>query len=62
MKLIGCTTDVKDNESDDDHGDHDVFGWDSRMETLLIGIRSAFSYVICAILSFPDKLLGFLNF
>jgi hypothetical protein len=62
VKLIGCTTDDKDNESDDIHGDDDVIGWDSRMETLLIGIRSAFSYIICVTVPFSVKFLGFLTF
>jgi hypothetical protein len=62
LKLIGCTIDVKDNENEDDHGNDDVNTWDSRMETLLLGIRSAFSYVICVTVPFPDKILGFLTF
>jgi hypothetical protein len=62
VKLIGRATDDKDNESDDVHSDDDIIGWDSRMETLLIGIRSAFSYVICVTVSFPDKFLGFLTY
>jgi hypothetical protein len=31
VKLIGCTTEVKDNEIDDGHGDDDVISWESRM-------------------------------
>jgi len=31
VKLIGCITDVKDNEIYDDHGDVDAISWDSKM-------------------------------